>query len=171
MGTNYYLHRPLTNICPHCGRGDSEDFNPPVHLGKSSAGWCFSLHVYPEGAEGVGAFSGLDGMKSWLSAEIAKGSSIRDEYHELLSLEDFLGVVTKREWYRDGLSDWWAPKHFGTTLDGKPFIFPGYTSEADFHRVNHSARGPNGLLRHQIDGVHCIAHGSGTWDCIVGDFS
>jgi hypothetical protein len=26
-------------------------------------------------------------------------------------------------------------------------------------------------LRSEIDGVHCIGHGSGTWDYIVGDFT
>ena len=25
--------------------------------------------------------------------------------------------------------------------------------------------------RHELDGRHCIAHGNGTWDCIVGEFS
>ena len=42
MGTNYYLHRPRTNECEHCGRADEA---PPLHIGKSSSGWCFSLHV------------------------------------------------------------------------------------------------------------------------------
>lgn len=41
MGTNYYAeYQPP---CPTCGRQD-----PPLHIGKSSAGWCFSLHVIPE---------------------------------------------------------------------------------------------------------------------------
>lgn len=40
MGTNYYL-RLKSEICPHCGRGDEG----LLHIGKSSAGWCFSLHV------------------------------------------------------------------------------------------------------------------------------
>lgn len=48
---------------------------------------------------------------------------------------------------------------------------PGYINEEDFHKCNQSERGPNGLLRHKIDGKHCISHGQGTWDCIVGEFS
>lgn len=41
MGTNYYLHTKPD--CECCGRGFE-----PLHIGKSSGGWCFSLHVMPE---------------------------------------------------------------------------------------------------------------------------
>ncbi len=34
---------------------------------------------------------------------------------------------------------------------------------------NYAIEGPNGLVRHRI-GNGCISHGTGTWDCIVGDF-
>jgi len=40
MGANYYLYAPA---CSHCGHAKE-----PLHLGKSSTGWCFGLHVYPE---------------------------------------------------------------------------------------------------------------------------
>jgi len=39
VGTNYYAKY---NICEHCHRGD--DYNT-FHIGKSSSGWMFSLHV------------------------------------------------------------------------------------------------------------------------------
>ncbi len=42
MGTNYYLRYPK---CKHCGQRPKD-----LHIGKSSAGWCFGLHVYPEDA-------------------------------------------------------------------------------------------------------------------------
>jgi len=29
----------------------------------------------------------------------------------------------------------------------------------------------NGVIRHPIDGVHCVGHGDGTYDLICGDFS
>lgn len=38
MGTNYYLHSQ--DPCEHCGRS-----YPELHIGKSSAGWVFALHV------------------------------------------------------------------------------------------------------------------------------
>ena len=41
----------------------------------------------------------------------------------------------------------------------------------EFHKANHSEPGPKGLLRHKLDPQHCIGHGHGTWDLIVGEFS
>jgi len=38
LGTNYYWQE--SEPCAACGRGYEQ-----VHVGKSSAGWCFSLHV------------------------------------------------------------------------------------------------------------------------------
>ena len=159
MGTNYYFHKPLTNHCKHCGRSD-----PPerLHIGKSSGGWCFSLHVYPE--------QGIHTLGDWRTLWTGPGS-IESEYGDRLAPEEMLGVITGRTFPKDWDSDWWAPQPFGTTLDGKPFILPGYDSEEHFHRSNHSERGPNGLLRHRIDGHHCIGHGPGTYDYIIGDFS
>jgi hypothetical protein len=158
MGTNFYFRKPLANYCEHCGRSD-----PPkeLHIGKSSAGWCFGLHVYPE--------QGIHTLGDWEA--IWPNGTIFDEYGDELSHSTMLQVITGRVSKKDWNSDWWAPRPFGTTLDGKPFVLSGYDSEADFHRSNHSERGPNGLLRHRIDGSHCIGHGPGPYDYIVGDFS
>lgn len=162
MGTNYYLHKPA-KFCEHCGRHDEQEV---IHLGKSSAGWCFSLHVYPEN-DLIDWWE----VKEWLQGQIDSGGYIRNEYEEDVSLRDFEAIVTKRLFSKDWESDWWAPKPFGIKKDGKQFFLPGYTSEEHFHRSNGSKRGPNGLLRHRVDGRHCVANGSGTWDCILGDFS
>jgi hypothetical protein len=43
MGTNYYM--PVEK-CDHCGHKPKA-----LHIGKSSAGWCFSLNTHP--AEGI----------------------------------------------------------------------------------------------------------------------
>lgn len=40
MGTNYYYYQ---DVCPHCGKPDKK-----LHIGKSSGGWYFSLHIIPE---------------------------------------------------------------------------------------------------------------------------
>jgi hypothetical protein len=37
--------------------------------------------------------------------------------------------------------------------------------------ANSAERGPRGLVRAIIDGRHCIGHGEGTWDLIIGEFS
>lgn len=154
MGTNYYLR---SQRCNHCGHLPED-----VHLGKSSLGWCFSLHVMPECD-----IDSLDSMVKWLVNVISDGSMIVDEYGETRSLDEFFNIVTRRSNPRiikDGWdSKWWK-------YDGALEQF-SYRSEEDFHSKNMSERGPSGLLRHRIDGWHCIGHGPGTWDLIIGEFS
>lgn len=168
MGTNFYLHKPLQSLCEHCGRHDPEE---QIHLGKSSGGWCFSLHVYPGGGDGVPSIYNWDEMKAWLEQQLSSGAVIRSEYGDDVSFEEFGKVVTERSHPKDWDSDWWAPKSFGTDLSGKPFMLPGYASEEHFHQSNHSRRGPNGLLRHRLEIGHCIGNGDGPYDYIVGEFS
>lgn len=136
MGTNYYAH---ANVCSQCGRSDERR-----HVGKSSAGWCFSLHVYPE--------DDLNTLDDWRREW--HGRILRDEYSKDVDVADMLRTITERSWSQ--------------TERAAPF---GYPSWQEFHRLNHSQPGPNGLVRHAIDGRHCIGHGAGTWDYCVGDFS
>jgi hypothetical protein len=135
MGTNYYQReRPP---CPTCGsKGEVR------HIGKSSGGWCFTLHVYPE--------DGINDLDDWLKLLVA--GNIYDEYEEELTFREMVKIITDRSWARK------------TT----PY---GYPSWEAFDRENGAVAGPNGLHRHQIDGCRCIGHGSGTWDICVGDFS
>lgn len=133
MGTNYYAFDPLRR-------------KKTVHLGKSSAGWCFGLHIYPE--KGIDT---LDGLLDYIKATKRE---IRDEYMVEKTINEFIDVVTNRSWtYERKFPDRW------------------YASWSDFLEKNHAERGPNNLLRHKINGVHCIGHGEGTWDYIIGDFS
>lgn len=133
MGTNYYL---FSDACDKCQRGDG-----PLHIGKSSAGWCFSLHVIPD--------EGIMDLPDWVVRWSAPNVIIKDEYGGVVSGDEMLLVITARHWDRTDKS------------------FVGYRDEADFHRQNHSMNGPNGLLRH----AGCFKHGDGTWDCIEGEFS
>lgn len=141
MGTNYYLHDKPD--CECCGR----QFEP-VHIGKSSGGWCFSLHVIPE--------DNINSLDDWCALWSKPGAFIRNEYGERISISQMSDIITNRS--RDAKWDesrWWSGF---------------YLSEADFHAKNHSLRGPKGLLRHRI-GDHCVGHGKGTWDYIQGEFS
>lgn len=138
MGTNYYLHEKPA--CESCGRGYEAK-----HIGKSSAGWCFSLHVIPE--------DGINDIDDWERLWSAPGAYIEDEYGARVSAEEIRIVIMARA----RKEDW----------DKAPF---GYPSWEDFHRDNHSEPGPVGLLRHQL-GRYCLKHGAGTWDCIPGEFS
>lgn len=132
MGTNYYA-KPL--------------FGPIKHIGKSSFGWCFALHVYPE--EGL---STLDDWKKFLTKRrMLVRPRIVDEYGREISFDKMMRIITERTYKSDIV----------------PF---GYNDWEHFYRSNHAISGPNGLARSIIGSVHCVGHGDGTWDYIVGDF-
>src|ERR1035438_3118957 len=80
MGTNYYLHE---NICPHCGRGDE-----PLHIGKSSGGWCFALHVIPE----LGLNTLNDWEKRWRGAQAV----IKNEYGDAIPSSMMIATIVSR---------------------------------------------------------------------------
>lgn len=145
MGTNFYLLEG--DGCPNCGRGGTR-----LHIGKSSAGWCFSLHVIPE--------EGLNTLSDWIARMGAAGARVVDEYGEELMLGALVQQIAGR-----GPGKPWDQRRYGAGG------YCGYSSEADFHAQNGSQRGPRNLLRHQIDGKRCVGHGEGTWDYVAGDFS
>ena len=133
MGTNYYLHR---GVCPTCHRGTE-----PIHIGKSSAGWVFGLHVYPEEYD-VPRILNLD---DWKRLFMEEDSVIFDEYDREITAEEMWRVITDRAWPRKEKDDAW-------------------------YAQNDAVRGPNGLARSKLSRF-TIAHGEGTWDLHVGDFS
>jgi hypothetical protein len=141
MSTNYYLSNPNGS---------------KLHLGKSSVGWTFALHVYP-GRN----INDLSQLIAHIELEKKDNESIIiDEYGTELTYHGFLEVVAKR--YNPRIikagwdSDWWSDF---------------YDSEEHFHQCNHSIRGPSGLFRRRVDNERCIGHGYGTWDYCVGEFS
>lgn len=146
MGTNFYWLAPEHAPCPHCGRAaDAER----LHIGKSSAGWVFALHVIPE--------SGIHGLGDWRKRFEIPGSVVVNEYGESVPLEELLHTITERQ---------------GRPWNTRESAWYGYDSEEEFHRANGSERGPNGLLQSKIDGRRCIGHGhDGTYDLRTGEFS
>ncbi len=82
MGTNYYWLRETKPACEHCGRPAEVE---TIHIGKSSAGWCFSLHVTDE------IRSLIDWESRWTS-----GGRIEDEYGRPLSPSQMRDVITLR---------------------------------------------------------------------------
>ncbi len=117
-----------------------------LHIGKSAAGWCFSLHVYP--AEDINTLA--DWQKVW------QGKMIRNGSGEEISAAEMLSIITER-----GREPKWD----------EPPGAPGYrySSWDEFHQMNNSQRGPEGLVRRRL-GSHCTGHGEGTYDYIVGEF-
>lgn len=148
MGTNYYLHQQTSLPEP--------DHEIVLHIGKGSTGWCFSLHVMPE--------RGINDLQDWISLIEQRGSAavIKDEYGEELPLQELLNIITDRQRL--------------VTVDdaftqGKKDGFYQYADTVEqWLRHNRTVRGPNNLIRPALrDGT--VWHGSGTWDCIVGEFS
>lgn len=83
MGTNYYFTPAHAGPCEHCGRSDSAE---ELHIGKSSAGWCFSLHVIPE--------EGINDLEDW--AKLFPTGKIRDEYGQDILASEMVDIITKR---------------------------------------------------------------------------
>lgn len=85
MGTNFYLRAPQKPPCECCGR---EFESSTKHIGKSSAGWCFSLHVMPE--------QGINSLADWERLWGAAGAWIEDEYGDVLTPEQMRRRITDR---------------------------------------------------------------------------
>ena len=130
MGTNYYWQLKYQD--------------EPLHIGKSSAGWCFSLHIIPD--------MGINELDDWIKLFEEPKSIIYDEYNSFIGIRCMLHVITKRKWNDRG-----------------PIAPMGYSSWAEFRVKNHAAEGPNNLWRH----VYHATPGkdNGTYDLIYGDFS
>ena len=84
MGTNFYLHQKNKARCPTCGH-DPED--EPLHIGKSSFGWRFSLHIIPE----KNIMDLYDWKREWSKEDVY----IENEYKEIISPEDMWAIITE----------------------------------------------------------------------------
>lgn len=132
----------ITDHRPHGNKSDER-----IHIGKSSGRWCFSLHVFPN--------EGISTLKDWQAIWNNPNINIIDSYNKPISANEMNEIITERWWKRN--------KKFSAS--------EFYNSEQEFLQMNDAEWGPKGLLRHRIDGKHCIGHGEGTWDLIIGEFS
>lgn len=136
MGTNYYLQFGPCECCKYK--------RPDYHIGKSSSGWAFALHVDPD--QDINSLNDV--------YELCKQGKIVNEYEEVLNIAELKNVIENRSWKPERVyGDKW------------------YKNEIEFLRLNCAVKGPNNLMRSQIDHIHCIGHGTGTWDLITGEFS
>ena len=95
MGTNYYLKKESPSKCVTCKHDPDEKV---LHIGKSSYGWCFSLHIIPE--------EGINSLDDWKAAWGASGAKILNEYDEEVLPEDMLKIITTRgpgKWSPEGM--------------------------------------------------------------------
>lgn len=137
MGTNYYWHPK--GYCEACDRPKGDG----VHIGKSSSGWVFALHVCLDDMshEDLPRATRITSLDDWRALFGQPGSVIVTEYGDRQTVDEMIGIITDRSWHGNPGTD--------------PFGVPG----------------PNGLLRRTIDGVSIIGHGDGTWDLCAGEFS
>ncbi|KKN02386.1 hypothetical protein LCGC14_1118310 [marine sediment metagenome] len=105
MGTNYYIKDVVQ--CNECGQPNVADY----HIGKSSGGWCFSLHVDVDPARGVNDLEDIKRLWAY--------KTIKDEYGSTISKKEMLAIITDRKWDRKV----------------KPYH---YNNWADFHNQNFS---------------------------------
>jgi hypothetical protein len=96
------------------------------------------LHVYPE--------DGIHDLGDWEGLWAKEGSEIRNEYGDLVSLDEMRATILARVWK-------------GNQSDGH---------DPTWLRDNYASEGPNGLARHEYN---CIGHPDGTYDLLVGEFS
>ena len=96
MGTNYYLI-DRSELCPSCGKGEDK-----IHIGKSSFGWHFSLHVIPE--------KDINNLDDWQKYFDNPKAHIEDEYGKFVTPSEMMEVITNRShsskplaasWYRE----------------------------------------------------------------------
>lgn len=130
MGINYYV---AIDTCSHCGRPERT-----LHIGKSSRGWVFALHVGKNEDDATPRT-----WCSWLRLLTTRPVHIYDEDGTTVTLEQLKEIVLERVGAPGG--------HTileNTEFDARLFLY-----------------------RHKIDDRHCLAHGSGSYDLITGDFS
>lgn len=133
MGTNYYMakgeHLPESDY-NHPLNGllrDGTGVCAKIHIGKSSGGWCFALHVMP--SHGI---NNLQDWKKFAARLIEENWRIENEYRDVITPEELWEIVERVGWKRN---------------DGEP------------------------LMRHEVDNRHCIGHGEGFYDYMIGHFS
>jgi hypothetical protein len=84
-------------------------------------------------------------LDDWKILFSEPGSTIEDEYGDHVSPEEMISIITERRWNGD------VPRVVERPLENEVRV--------------------NNLLSSKVDGRHCIGHGEGPWDYIIGDFS
>lgn len=89
MSTNYYLH---TAVCEHCRRPETV-----LHIGKSSGGWAFALHVRQFDCDEIPS-----SLSEWKALFVVPGNKIVNEYGKVVSPEEMIETIQDRYWKGPG---------------------------------------------------------------------
>ncbi len=98
MGTNYYWTQAPGKECHACGHQETYE---PVHIGKSSAGWVFTLRVYPGGIE-PGTGTRIVDLDDWQHIWRDREGTITDEYGREVSWQCLEAIITDRASFGSG---------------------------------------------------------------------
>ena len=149
MSINYYLYKKIKNKIFNIRCENHINGIKVWYIGKSSCGWAFTLHV----SQNKNEFP-IVGMLTLSTYIHDPDYFIKNEYGSIISPEEMFTIIK----YRKG----------SISFNLLPPI--GYKNWNNFYSQNNCIKDSHGLLRCNI-GKFCIGHGSGTWDCCVGDFS
>lgn len=152
MGTNYYFKPAQT--CDKCGNCN---YTYRYHIGKSSGGWCFSLHV-KQTLYIDDAIIDINDFEDWKNVFFEQPGIIVDEYNTPISYRQMIKIIESRSWLKPNETE---EDRWTYLLQHRPSFF----------EKNQCTKGPAGLIRHKIDNRYCIGHGEGTWDLMIGEFS
>lgn len=105
MGTNYYWYK--NGRCEHCGSFLDEG----IHIGKSSSGWYFALHIYPE--------DHINTLVDWMGKFFKEKSVIVDEYGREITADEMIDNITNRSSSRSNFDNrWLRENHAHVGLNG-----------------------------------------------------
>ena len=141
MGTNYYWY-PADQPIPCITCGHAEDYTK-FHIGKSSAGWCFSLHIIPD--------LNTNSLEDWIANFYLKGSYILDEYGDKVSPEEMMDIIVRRN----------SPEKGAHSID---FLKSNRAHPGPNNLLRHDIKAAE-------ESSGCIKNGAGTWDLITGEFT
>jgi hypothetical protein len=85
MGTNYYLMTDEMEPCSEC----EQDKQLILHIGKSSAGWTFNLHVIPE--------RDINSLEDWITMFKKYPTKIENECARQISVDEMIKTISVRE--------------------------------------------------------------------------
>ena len=142
MGTNYYSVRRGFDYESAESLWDLRGTEDCIHIGKSSMGWCFSLHVVPE--------LGINNLDDWIRMFIEPDRFIIDEYGSKIQYTEMLSIITARRREREIT---WSDEFMKQNC-AEPGPNGLYRHSLDHDRMH-----------------GCVGNGEGTWDYITGEFS
>lgn len=101
MGTNYYVKTKQKQLV--------DGWMQPIilHIGKSSYGWYFSLHIIPQ--------YGLNELEDWKN--FLKGKVIHDEYGRVISYNKMIKTIVRDFNEKKGLWGMKKDYQYGLVID------------------------------------------------------